>query len=67
MMATGEIMSIGKSFEAALLKGIRSLEIGQNGLERKSSKDRTLEELKRRVVVPDDERLFDLAELLRRG
>jgi len=33
MMATGEIMSIGKSFEAALLKGIRSLEIGQYGLE----------------------------------
>ena len=67
MMATGEIMSIGKSFEAALLKGIRSLEIGQYGLERKSSKARTLEELKRRVVVPDDERLFDLAEMLRRG
>ena len=61
MMATGEIMSIGKSFEAALLKGIRSLEIGQYGLERKSSKARTLEELKRRVVVPDDERLFDLS------
>ncbi|HZK71121.1 MAG TPA: carbamoyl-phosphate synthase large subunit, partial [Clostridia bacterium] len=29
MMATGEIMSIGSNFEAALLKGIRSLEIGQ--------------------------------------
>ena len=29
MMATGEIMSIGSNFEAALLKGIRSLEIGK--------------------------------------
>ena len=67
MMATGEIMSIGKSFEAALLKGVRSLEIGQYGLERKSSKTRTLEELKKRVQVPDDERLFDLAEMLRRN
>ena len=67
MMATGEVMSIGKSFEAALLKGIRSLEIGQYGLERKSSKTRSLEELKKRVVSPDDERLFDLAEMLRRG
>ena len=67
MMATGEVMSIGKSFEAALLKGVRSLEIGQYGLERKSSKARDLEELKKRVQVPDDERLFDLAEMLRRN
>ncbi|MBQ6554783.1 MAG: carbamoyl-phosphate synthase large subunit [Firmicutes bacterium] len=67
MMATGEVMSIGKSFEAALLKGVRSLEIGQYGLERKSSKQRDLEELKKRVQVPDDERLFDLAEMLRRN
>ncbi|MGL4790180.1 MAG: carbamoyl-phosphate synthase large subunit, partial [Anaerotignaceae bacterium] len=66
MMATGEIMSIGNSFEAALLKGIRSLEIGQYTLERAFSKSKTLEELKKRVVVPDDERLFDLAEMLRR-
>jgi carbamoyl-phosphate synthase large subunit len=67
MMATGEIMSIGKSFEAALLKGIRSLEIGQYGLERKSSTARSLDELKKRVQTPDDERLFDLAEMLRRN
>ena len=67
MMATGEIMSIGNSFEAALLKGIRSLEIGQYTLERKFSATRTFEELRKRVVVPDDERLFDLAEMLRRG
>lgn len=67
MMATGEVMSIGKSFEAALLKGVRSLEIGQYGLERKSSSQRSLDELKKRVQVPDDERLFDLAEMLRRN
>ncbi|MCD8159468.1 MAG: carbamoyl-phosphate synthase large subunit [Clostridiales bacterium] len=66
MMATGEIMSIGSSFEVALLKGIRSLEIGQYGLERASSKKKTLEELKKSVVSPDDERIFDLAEMLRR-
>ncbi len=67
MMATGEVMSIGTSFESALLKGIRSLEIGQYGLERASSKKRDLEELKKRVQFPDDERLFDLAEMLRRN
>lgn len=67
MMATGEIMAIGNNFEAALLKGIRSLEIGQYSLERKSSSQRTLEELKKRVQIPDDERIFDLAEMLRRS
>ena len=67
MMATGEVMAIGNSFESALLKGVRSLEIGQYTLERKYSQSKTLAELKKRVAVPDDERLFDLAELLRRG
>ncbi|WGX76198.1 carbamoyl-phosphate synthase large subunit [Paraclostridium bifermentans] len=67
MMATGEIMSIGSDFEAAILKGIRSLEIGKYSLVHKASEDRSIEELKARVVVPDDERLFDLAEMIRRG
>ena len=67
MMATGEIMSIGNSLEASLLKGIRSLEIGQFTLERESSKKRSVIELRKRVCVPDDERLFDLAELIRRN
>ncbi len=67
MMATGEVMSIGNTFESALLKGIRSLEIGQYTLERESSKKRTTMELKQRVIIPDDERLFDLAELIRRN
>ena len=62
MMATGEVMAIGNSFEAALLKGVRSLEIKQFTLMREFSKQHSLEGLKRRVVVPDDERLFDLAE-----
>jgi len=67
MMATGEVMAIGNTFEAALLKAVRSLEIGQYSLYHKKAVSRSLDELKRRVQVPDDERLFDLAELLRRG
>ena len=67
MMATGEVMSIGNTLESSLLKGIRSLEIGQFTLERESSKQRSLEELVQRIGTPDDERLFDLAELVRRG
>ncbi|WP_027632471.1 carbamoyl-phosphate synthase large subunit [Clostridium hydrogeniformans] len=66
MMATGEIMAIGSNFESAFLKGIRSLEIGQYSLELKSVKNLTIGELKKRVITPDDERIFALAEMLRR-
>ncbi len=67
MMATGEIMSIGSNFEAALLKGIRSLEIGKYSLVHTPSEEKSLQDLKKSIVVPDDERLFDLAEMIRRG
>ena len=67
MMATGEVMAIGSSFEEALLKGIRSLEISKFSLESKFSENRTTEELKKRIKFPDDERLFDVAEIIRRG
>ncbi|SFB42154.1 carbamoyl-phosphate synthase large subunit [Clostridium frigidicarnis] len=67
MMATGEIMAIGSNFEAAFLKGVRSLEIGQYSLENKSVKNLTIEQLKNRVITPDDERIFALAEILRKG
>ncbi|MGL4403243.1 MAG: carbamoyl-phosphate synthase large subunit [Fusobacteriaceae bacterium] len=67
MMATGEIMAIGNNFESAFLKGIRSLEIGRYNLEHPYAKKLTIEELKREVVRPDDERIFIAAEMLRRG
>ena len=67
MMATGEVMAIGNNFESALLKGVRSLEIGQYNLENKYSKDLSLDELKKKVKIGDDERLFYIAELFRRG
>ncbi|MGO5074442.1 carbamoyl-phosphate synthase large subunit [Clostridium sporogenes] len=66
MMATGEIMAIGSNFQAAFLKGIRSLEIGKYSLEHKKFRELSMEELKTRVISPDDERIFALAEMLRR-
>ncbi|WP_434305889.1 carbamoyl-phosphate synthase large subunit [Clostridium botulinum] len=66
MMATGEIMAIGSNFEAAFLKGTRSLEIGKYSLEHKKFRELSIEELKTRVISPDDERIFALAEMLRR-
>ncbi|MGB7606120.1 MAG: carbamoyl-phosphate synthase large subunit [Lutisporaceae bacterium] len=67
MMATGEVMAIGSNFEAAFLKGIRSLELKQFTLEHNGMKKLSIEELKKRVMSPDDERMFALAEMIRRN
>lgn len=66
MQATGEIMAIGPNFESALLKGIRSLEINQEGLVYKKASKLTLSELFSKMNYGDDERLFYIADLLRR-
>ena len=67
MMATGEIMAIGNNFEAAFLKGIRSLEIGRYNLMHPVVEKMSMKELKNAVVKPDDIRIFLVAEMLRRG
>jgi len=67
MKATGEVMALGRSFEESLQKAIRSLEIGMNSLQLPSLSSATDAELWRRAVRADDERLFVLYELLRRG
>ena len=66
MMATGEIMAIGSNFEAAFMKGVRSLELGQYHLKHKKYMKFSIEKLKTLVMKADDERLFALAELIRR-
>ncbi|MHC1747719.1 MAG: carbamoyl-phosphate synthase large subunit [Cellulosilyticaceae bacterium] len=65
MMATGEIMAIGNNFESAFLKGLRSLEIGQFSFLHKKLVNAPLDELKQRVIMADDERIFALAQMLR--
>ena len=66
MKATGEIMAIGRSFEEAILKAVRSLEIKVYHLELPLLKAVTDEILWKRAVHPDDERLFVISELIRR-
>ncbi len=66
MMATGEVMAIGNNFESALLKAIRSLEIGLHGLEVKMLKKMTLQELFDETDKSGDTRLFVISELIRR-
>jgi len=67
MKATGEVMSLERTFEAALLKAVRSLENGQSGLYYQGLENLSESEIKGRLVEPDHERLFLLAEALRRG
>ena len=67
MKATGEVMSIGRTFEESLLKSIRSLENKVNHLELKSLKDLTVEELMDFIALHTDERLFAIGEAFRKG
>lgn len=67
MKATGEVMSIGRNFEESLLKAIRSLENKVDHLELPSLKEKTLEELLEFIGLHTDERIYALAEALRKG
>lgn len=67
MKATGEVMAIGRNFPESLLKAVRSLEIGIDSLWSKDAKRWSDMELERKVTVAEDDRLFALAEAMRRG
>ncbi|MGB9679309.1 MAG: carbamoyl-phosphate synthase (glutamine-hydrolyzing) large subunit [Thermoanaerobacteraceae bacterium] len=65
MKATGEVMAIERSFEASLLKAVRSLEIKAYGLQLNKIKGIKKEEILKGISVPNDMRLFYIAEALR--
>ena len=67
MKATGEVMAIDRTFEAALLKAVRSLEIKAHRLQLPAIAALTDELVLERLSRTDDERLFVVAEALRRG
>ncbi|MFO7264889.1 MAG: carbamoyl-phosphate synthase large subunit [Bacillota bacterium] len=67
MKATGEVMALEQSLEAALMKAVRSLEIGAYGLRLPGMAEWSDQEVRRRLKEADDERLFVVAEALRRG
>ncbi|HMS53977.1 MAG TPA: carbamoyl-phosphate synthase large subunit [Fimbriimonadaceae bacterium] len=69
MKATGEVMAIDRTFESALLKAVRGLEVKQKDLRHAKwaggqEADSTLKEA---IRVPTDERLWAIAEGFRRG
>ncbi|NLZ92811.1 MAG: carbamoyl-phosphate synthase large subunit [Firmicutes bacterium] len=67
MKATGEVMAIGYTVEESLLKAVRSLEIGQSGLRMPALEQVSERSLQEGLKKPTDERIFILAEALRRG
>ncbi|MGB9682496.1 MAG: carbamoyl-phosphate synthase large subunit [bacterium] len=67
MQATGEVMALGRTFEEALLKAVRSLEGRREGLIRPEMGLLTNDEISERIKKADDERLFLIAEALRRN
>jgi len=67
MKATGEVMAIGRNFEESLLKAVRSLEVGLSHLEFPKLKNANKEELLKKILRKDDERLFVITEALRQG
>lgn len=67
MKATGEVMSLCKSFESALLKALTSVEIKCDGLHIPHVTELTDVELLAKLKDCDDERMFCIAEALRRN
>ncbi|MCR5486939.1 MAG: carbamoyl-phosphate synthase large subunit [Lachnospiraceae bacterium] len=67
MKATGEVMSICGCFEGALMKAIRSLEQHVQSLAVNDFSHLTRRELIRRLDVVDDQRIYVIAEAIRKG
>ena len=78
MKSVGEAMAIGRTFKEAFLKGVRSLELGKEGLlfrrpqmdeneeDAGSSEDEDTE-LRRKLVIPTDRRMWALFRALDKG
>ncbi len=67
MKATGEVMGIGSNLEECLLKGVRSLEIGACHFHLPKFDGKSTGELLAYIENFQDDNIFAIAELLRRG
>lgn len=66
MKATGEVMSIGRTMEESLLKAVRSLETGVCHLHHKKFDDMATADMLEYIRKATDDRIYALAELIRR-
>ena len=67
MKATGEVMSICTNFEGALMKAIRSLEQHVDCMLSYDFSDLNREEIQDRLEIVDDQRIYVIAEAIRKG
>ncbi|WP_417900278.1 carbamoyl-phosphate synthase (glutamine-hydrolyzing) large subunit [Bacillus haimaensis] len=67
MKATGEVLAIDRTFEGALNKGIRSLEIKVKGITHPGLSASSVDELMELLTVPTHMRLFAIVEALHKG
>lgn len=67
MKATGEVMSVGRTFEESLLKAIRSLEIGAYHIYLPKFDKMETEEIMKYIKNGTDDRIYAIAELIRRN
>ena len=67
MKATGEVMSIGRTIEESLLKAVRSLETGVCHIYHKKFDEMATAEILQYITRATDDRIYGIAELLRRG
>ncbi len=67
MKATGEVMGIGANLEEALLKGIRSLESGENHIYHPKFNDMSVEEMLEYISKFRSDNVFAIAELFYHG
>jgi len=66
MKSVGEVMAISKSFEEAVQKAVRMLDIDRE-LTQRLHGDKSIPQIKDELTNPTDERLFYIMEALRRG
>jgi carbamoyl-phosphate synthase large subunit len=64
MKSVGEVMAIGRTFKEALLKGLRGLETGWSGFNRKDLDDTRI---KQKLLTPDPDRIFYVKRALELG
>ena len=64
MKATGEVMAIGQRFEEALMKAVRGAEISLDTL---NAPPLSSEDIRTRLALQDDHRLFTVFEALKQG
>ncbi|MCK4327079.1 MAG: carbamoyl-phosphate synthase (glutamine-hydrolyzing) large subunit [Candidatus Diapherotrites archaeon] len=65
MKSVGEVMAIGRTFEEALQKAARILQVGMYGVV--CNENYSFTSVEKELEHPSDERLFGVAEALRKG